>query len=111
MLIGIWVVFVFAGALARANELGGQAARELAINEQMRQQVADGQAEIGFIQSHPFLSFEARSYGMGKRGERAFALAPGAPSPAPIIPLGDTAPTTAESRGPLDDWLSTFFGR
>ena len=84
-------------------------AQEEATNAALRAQVAAGRAEIAYIQTAPFLQFEARSYGMGLPRERSFALEPGAPSPKPITPLGsaDQPPSTTT---PLDDWVKLLFG-
>ena len=79
------------------------------INAQLRAQVAQGRAEIDFIKSDLFLQFQARAVGMGAIGESAFALEPNAPSPPPLIPLGDDRPQT-ETTTPLEDWLHLLFG-
>jgi cell division protein FtsB len=103
------LVAVFGRALADANALEQRHAREEATNATLRAEVAAGRAEIAFIQTDDFLTYEARSYGMGAPGEHAFALEPGAPDPRPITPLGsaDEAPA---STSPLDDWLKLLLG-
>ncbi len=108
--LAIWIAVVFAGAMSQARSLEGQAAAARQDNEALRQKVAAGEQEIRFVQTAPFLSLQARAFGMGLVGEHLFGLAPGAPSPAPITPLGSDAPP--EPPGTLvDDLVSIVFGR
>lgn len=109
LLLTVWLVAVFGRALADSNALNDRQAREEAINAGLRAQVAAGRAEIAYFQTDQFLQFEARGYGMGSSHERAFALQPGAPDPAPIKPLG-AAEEPATPQTPLDDWLKLIFG-
>ena len=104
-----WLVLVFGRALADANAIDADAARAQAENAALRARVEAGRREIAFIQTDTFLSLEARAYGMGQPGERAFALEPGAASPEPIVPLG-SEPSAAHPAAPLDDWLALLFG-
>jgi cell division protein FtsB len=109
ILVTIWLVAVFGSALADSNALNARQTREEATNAALRAQVAAGRAEIAYIQTDPFLQFEARSFGMGMPRERAFALEPGAPDPRPITPLGSSdEPPIATT--PLEDWLKLLFG-
>ncbi|MEA2621776.1 MAG: hypothetical protein QOH61_686 [Chloroflexota bacterium] len=109
LLVTVWLVAVFGRALADANALSVSQARETAVNEALRAQVAAGRSEIAFIQTDAFLKFESRAFGMGLPREHAFALAPGAPQPPKITPLGtqDEAPP---GTNPIDDWLKMLFG-
>jgi hypothetical protein len=109
VVVTVWLVVIFGRAIADSNALAQRQAQEEAINAQLRAQVAAGHAEIAFIQTAPFLKFEARSYGLGAYGEYAFALDSGAPSPRPMTPLGSDHPIT-ETTTPLEDWLSLLFG-
>jgi hypothetical protein len=109
LLVTLWLVAIFGRALADATALNERQAREEAINASLRAQVAAGRQEIAFIQTDPFLHFEARTYGMGTGREHAFALEPGAPPPQPITPLGGTVEEMNGST-PVEDWLRLLFG-
>lgn len=109
LVITVWLVVIFGRAIADSNTLAQRQAQEEAINAQLRAQVAAGHAEIDFIQTEPFLRFEARTYGMGSAEERAFALDSNAPSPRPITPLGADHPETDTSTS-IEDWLHLLFG-
>jgi hypothetical protein len=104
-----WIVLSFGRALADANALSQRQASELAVNTALQARVDAGRREIAFIQTAAFLTFEARTYGMGMPRERAFALDAGAPSPDPIVPLGAEI-TPAPPSTPLDDWLRLLLG-
>ena len=109
LLVGAWLVVIFGRALAEADSLSRRQAQEQATNDQLRARVEAGRREILMIQTVPFLNFESRVYGMAERGERAFALEPGAPPPAGITPLGNE-PDVVVASNPLDDWLALLFG-
>jgi cell division protein FtsB len=109
LLVCVWLVVIFGRALAEANSLTARLADEQAVNDQLRARVEAGRREIVLVQTAAFTDFEARLFGWGKPGERAFALEPGAPSPPAITPLGNESPTPPASR-PLDDWLTLLFG-
>jgi hypothetical protein len=88
-----WLTLSLVGAVTHARQLRAAANDLRQETEQLRAQVEAGAAEIEVIQGDVFLSLEARGYSMGAPGERAFALAPGAPAPKPITALGaDSAP-------------------
>ena len=88
-----WLTLSLVGAVTHARQLRAAANDLRQETERLREQAEAGAAEIDVIQGDEFLSLEARGYSMGAPGERAFALAPGAPAPRPITPLGaDSAP-------------------
>lgn len=109
MVVGLWLLVVFADALADASAQASRLTREQAVNAALEQRVAAGDVEIATVQSRAFLDFLSRGYRMGELPERSFALAPGAPPPPVITPLGHETvvvpPTT-----PLDDWLDLLLG-
>ncbi len=109
LLVCAWLVVIFGRALAEANSLTARLAQEQKVNEQLQARVEAGREEIALVQTAGFLDFEARLFGMGRTGERPFALAPGAPSPPAITPLGEGSPAPPAS-SPLDDWLTLLFG-
>ena len=104
-----WIVFVFARAVADSAASSDKA-------ELLRQQTAVAasrlaavERELEIVQSPDYLALQARAYGYGRAGERAFALEPGAPSPRPITPLG-APPGSGGRTTPLDDWVDLLFG-
>jgi cell division protein FtsB len=109
LLVCAWLVVIFGRALAEANSLTARLAVEQTVNDQLRARVEAGRREIALVQTSAFLDFEARLFGMGRPGEKPFALQPGAPSPPPLTPLGNESPPATAS-APLNDWLRLLFG-
>ena len=107
--LGLWLLVVFANALADASEQTARLRQEETVNASLEARAAAGAAEIERIADSVFREFIARSYGWGLPAERLFALAPGAPPPPSMVPLGQ-APVTATARSPLDDWLDLLVG-
>ena len=108
-LIICWLVVVFGRAAADAAAVSAQAAEVRQENAALQEALDAGRREIALLQSDEFVVLEARAYGLGRPGERPFRLAPGAPDPAAVIPLGaaEEAGTVAT---PLEDWLDLLFG-
>jgi len=104
-----WIVFVFARAVAdsAASTDKVDVLRQQTAVAAGRLQAAEHELEI--IQSPDYLALQARAYGYGRSGERAFALEPGSPTPRPITPLG-AEPGSGGRSTPLDDWLDLLFG-
>lgn len=109
LLAAIWLVFVFGSALADVSAANHRVEQVRADNAALVQHVQEGRAEIDLIRTDAFLRLQARAFGMGLPGERAFALAAGTPQVAAIVPLGST-PELPASRSPLDEWLQLLFG-
>ncbi len=109
VILATWLFVVFANALADASDANARLAVEQRVNASLSAQAAAGAVEIERIRDETFLEFLSRSYGMGEPVEHPFALAPGAPAPAAMTPLGggdsDSPATT-----PLDDWLDLLIG-
>ena len=105
-----WIVFVFARAVAdsAASTDRAEVLRRQTAAAAIRLAAAEHELEI--IQSPDYLALQARAYGYGRSGERAFALEPGGPAPRSITPLGAEPGSDGHSR-PLDDWLDLLFGR
>ena len=108
-IVGVWLLVVFANALADASDQTARLARERVVNTSLQAQVAAGGAEIATIQGRVFLDFLARSYAMGEPHERPFALLQGAPPPPVMSPLGQQAAPLA-STTPLEDWIELLIG-
>ncbi len=107
--VSIWLLVVFANALADASEQAARLAQESAVNASLQARVDAGAVEIGTISGGGFQDFLARTYGIGAPGERRFDLAPGAPPPPVLTPLGHEV-TTASATTPLEDWLDLLIG-
>jgi hypothetical protein len=110
LLVGGWVSVSLADAVGTARRLRAEAADLRAQADLLRTQLASGQAEIRLIESDAFLTLEVRAYGLGGRGERAFGLAPGAPSPRPITPLGGE-PAPLPAHDPIEELTDLLLGR
>jgi cell division protein FtsB len=108
-LAATWVVLVFGRALNEADVVEERAAAARAENAALRARLEAGREEVALIQDDEFVRLQARAYGLGERGERVFALRPGAPDPEPIVPLGAAA-SPAAPQTPLEDWLDLLFG-
>ena len=109
LLATAWLVLVFGSALGDVNAAQRRAQQMRHDNAALQMRLDQGRAEIDLIQTDDFLRLQARAYGMGERGERAFALEAGTPLMEPIVPLGD-ALTPEPPRSPLDEWLRLLFG-
>lgn len=103
------MVLIFGSALADVNAAHRRAEQTRADSAALQARLDQGRAEVGLIQTDAFLRLQARAYGMGERGERAFALEAGTPLIDPVLPLG-TAPEPPAADSPLDDWLQLLFG-
>ena len=108
-LLGLWLLAVFANALADASGQTAKLRQEEVVNASLEARAAAGAAEIERIVGSVFREFMARSYGWGLPVERPFALAAGAPPPPSMLPLGQE-PVTATALSPLDDWFDLLVG-
>jgi cell division protein FtsB len=109
VLVAVWFVLAFARTMSQLNEATARTDAVRADNAALTQRLAAAQSEADLLQSDAYLRFAARSFGMGGPGERAFGLAPGAPAPAAMVPLGQSN-AAAQKATPLDDWLNLLFG-
>ena len=107
--IVLWIVLVFARAVASQATASGRADGLRAENAARAERLAAGQRELQIVQSAAFVRLQARAYGLGEAGERIFTLQPGGPVPRAITPLGGPA-TGAAPPTALDAWLALFFG-
>jgi len=106
--VAVWLVLVLGRALTQLNEASERAAAVGAESAALQARLEAGQRELELVQADAFQSLQARSYGLGREGERAFGLEADAPPPPPIVPLGgQSAPL---SRTPLEAWLGVLFG-
>lgn len=109
LLAVVWLVLVFGSALADVDAAHRRAEQTRADNAALQERLEQGRAEIELMQTDEFLRQQARAYGMGERGERAFALEAGTPLMEPIPPLGISLEPPA-ARSPLEEWFLLLFG-
>ena len=87
--VGIWLVVVFAGILARADELEATERLEQAEVEALTVHAELADREIEFVDTDAFIEQAARGEGYGGEGERRFRLPDDAPPPPTVRPLGE----------------------
>lgn len=108
IVVSLWVVLVFGRALTALNEANARVEGMHAENVALEVRLDQANREAQIVQSDAFVRFAARAYGMGRPGERAFALEQGAPPPEPVPLLG--GPVASPPDTPLDSWLRLLFG-
>ncbi len=112
VLLAALLTLSFVRQVGEASAAADRAAELRAANAALRDDVARLQQDLGHVQDLHFIQQEGRAFGLGGRGEIAFALAAGAPALAADAPgsasvrLG--APTRPHSN--LDAWLELLFG-
>ena len=109
LLLVVWIVLVFARAVAATSAARDRAASLRADNAAQEARLAAEQDELTIVQGQPFVRLQARAYGLGSPGERPFSLAADAPSPRPITPLG-APPVPSRPPAPVEAWLDLLFG-
>ena len=104
-----WIVLVFARAVVDSSAATDRLGTLSGENDALQAQLEAGQRELELIRDPRFVAQQARAYGMGASGERAFALPVGAPPAPSIRPLG-SAFRDDGPRAPLEAWLDLLFG-
>ena len=109
LLVTLAIAVAFSGNLSRSTDVGAQAERARAALAAIEEAHAASEDELAFVKKDDFVRWQARAYGMGEPGERPFKLQAGAPTPAPIMPIGpqDAGPRTLP---PFDAWMELLFG-
>jgi hypothetical protein len=110
LVVAVWLVVVFGRALTQLNEAGERAAAVRSETAALEMRLEAVRAEADIVQSDAFMAMQARQFGMGLPGERAFALSPGAPPP-PVVALLGSEPGQAAGTSPFEAWLRLLFGR
>jgi len=111
VLLGAWIVFVFARQVSDAAAATSRAEAMVVSNDKRAQQVAALQRELDRIGDRRFVLQQARGYGLGGEHEIAFSLTGGAPSLPPDAPGSASVRLGAPTSGsPLDHWLTLLFG-
>lgn len=109
VVLGIWVVAAFAGAI---NQLSVVSVRHAELSTEtgaLNTRVDAGSQELILVQTDGYQALAARAYGLGRPGEVAFSLVTGAPDPVPVAQLG-MGTDSARDATPLDAWLGLLFG-
>lgn len=109
LFVGVGLILVFGGALARSTAIEAEAERTRAEIEVLKARVAAGADEIAFYDTEASVLWQARANGYGEPGEQPFRLQATAPSPAPIVPVGPGDPEH-RARTPFDAWMDLLFG-
>jgi anti-sigma factor RsiW len=108
-LVAAWIAIVIGRAVADSAAVNDRAAELRIENAQLEQRLEASRREVALVQSPAYVRLEARAFGFGRNGERAFSLDPGAPAPPRIRLLG-TDPRDEVARPPLEDWIELLFG-
>ena len=108
-LLSAWIAIVIGRAVADSAAVNDRAAQLRVENAQLERRLEASRREVALVQSPAYVRLEARAFGVGRNGERAFSLDPGAPTPPRIRPLG-TDPREEVARPPLEDWVELLFG-
>ena len=103
------LVVLFAGPLGEGSAAHRRAVAEQAVNDELRARIAAGEREIALLDDRTFLDQLARSWMLAGERERGFSLAPGAPAPIDVIPVGEVSGSDG-SPGFLDDLVRTIAG-
>jgi cell division protein FtsB len=108
-----WVLFSFAGQVSEAASAADRTEQLRADNAALATTVTDLEREAGIVAGPAWVAQQARAYQLGGPDERAFRLAPGAPSlepDAPGSPLVRLGADRERGRSPLESWLDLLFG-
>lgn len=109
LIVAFWLVVVFGRALGQLNDATVRQQAAAAEAGTLQAQLEAGRREVALVQTDAFQRLQARSLGMGERGELVFTLTSEGPPPQ-IVPLGQRDATSA-TQGPLEAWLELLFGR
>ncbi len=109
LILGLWLVLVFGRALTDLNNASERQQALAAESQALSQRLAAGRRELQLVQTDSFQRLQARAFGLGAPGELVFSLESGAPTAAPVMPLGG-AGAGPEVVSPLDAWLRLLFG-
>jgi hypothetical protein len=106
--LGFWLVLVFGRALTELNETTARQQLIASETEALSERLEAARRELALVQTDSFQALQARSFGMGERGEVEFSIQ-GERSITPIVPLGGSVASSVELT-PLDAWLLLLFG-
>ena len=106
-LVAVWVLIAFVRAFGASAGVDEQAAALRSENAALQARLDAGRAELDAAADEPYVSIQARAYGMGEPGERVFTVR--TTGPAPQVPLLGEDPD-ARPPTPIEDWLDLLFG-
>jgi hypothetical protein len=111
-LVTAWVVIVFGRQVGEASAASARAVRLAAENATAAAEIAALRLELDLVGRPAFVDLAARAERLGTGRERAFTLAPDAPSLPVDAPGSATQALGADvqHRAPLEVWLSLLFG-
>ncbi len=109
LILGLWLVLVFGRALTDVNAATERQAVLARESQALSQRLEAGRRELLLVQTDSFQRLQARAFGLGAPGELVFSLESGAPTAAPVMPLG-AAGAGPQTVSPLDAWLGLLFG-
>jgi cell division protein FtsB len=108
-----WVLFSFAGQVSEAASAAERTDRLRAENAALAEDIRELEMESDIVAGQAWVAQQARAYQLGGRDERAFRLAPGAPTLPPDAPGSTTVRLGAERArqlSPLEAWLDLLLG-
>jgi len=112
VLLAGWLALSFVRQVGEATAASDRAAELRAANAALKSDVERLQRDLDHVQDPRFIQLQGRAFGLGSRGERAFALAAGAPALTAHAPGSSAvrlgAPPLHTSA--LDAWLEVLFG-
>jgi hypothetical protein len=108
VVVGLWVVLSFGRTITALNSATDREQQLSDETAQLTEQLDASHRELEIVQTDGFQALQARAFGIGEPGEINFSLEPGAPSPAPVVPLGSER-NEAAPHTPLDAWLRLLF--
>jgi hypothetical protein len=102
----------FLRQVEEATAASNRAAELRDANAALQAEVDQLQQDLTHVQDPRFIDLAGRAFGLGARGEIAFALAAGAPELAADAPGSAAVRLGAEplDQSPLDAWLDVLFG-
>ena len=110
--LAAWIVIVFARQVGEASAATARADDMALANVELQSDVAALERELELIGRQRYIEQQARSHGLGRPREVAFALDPAAPS-LPLDAPGSAAVRLGSEIGrvsPLERWLTVLFG-
>jgi hypothetical protein len=112
VLLAGWLTISFVRQVGEATAAADRAEELRAANAALKSDVERLERDLDHVQDARFIQLQGRAFGLGSRGERAFALAAGAPSLAADAPGSADVRLGAPPRhsSPLDAWLEVLFG-
>ena len=112
VLIASLLAVGFLRQVGDATAASNHAAELREANAALQAEVDQLQQDLLHVQDPSFIDLAGRAYGLGARGEIAFALAAGAPELTVDAPGSAAVRLGAEplAQNPLDVWLDLLFG-